>query len=213
MMNGVRFGTYHSYEDMSLVLNSKVIGEAPIKEKTVDIEGGHGVLDYTEFFGEAKYGRRTLVFNFQSIVPQKRFPELYSEVQNALHGKKMNIILDEDTDFYYRGRLSVGDWTKDLNVGAVIITADCDPWKYKKDITRVLRTVSGAAQIILPNLRMRTVPTITTSAEMSFVYKGSSVTAGPGTFTIPVLELTAGNNPVSVSGNGTVSFEYQEGGL
>lgn len=212
-MNCVRFGTYHSYEDLSLVLNSKTIGEAPVKEKIVDIEGGHGVLDYTEFFGEPKYGRRTLVFNFQSIVPQERFPELYSEIQNALHGKKRKIILDEDTDFYYCGRLSVGEWTKDRNVGVVTITAECEPWKYKKDITRVSRTVSGTAQIVLPNLRMRVVPTITASAEMSFVYMGSSVTAGPGTFAIPVLELSAGNNPVSVSGNGTVSFEYQEGGL
>ncbi len=212
-MNGVRFGTYHSYEDMSLVLNSKVIGGAPVKEKTVEIEGGHGVLDYTEYFGEPKYGRRTLVFDFQSILPQEGFPALYSEIQNVLHGRKAKIVLDEDTDFYYYGRIYVGDWTKERNVGAVTITADCAPWKYKKDITRVSRTVSGTARIVLPNLRMRAVPTITASAEMSFAYRGSSVTAGPGTFTIPVLELGAGDNPVEVSGSGTVSFEYQEGGL
>lgn len=37
-MNGVTFGSKHSYTDYNLILKSKTIGVASVKTKTVDIE-------------------------------------------------------------------------------------------------------------------------------------------------------------------------------
>lgn len=212
-MNGVKFGTYHSYDDMSLLLIEKVIGNAPIKEKTVKVEGGHGVLDYTEYFGEPKYDRRTLSFVFKSIINQTQFLMQYSEIQNAIHGRRLKIILDEDPDYYYIGRIEVGEWKKDKNVGEVTIKADCEPWKYKKNTTIVTQTVNGSAILLLTNQRKRAVPTITATADMSFSFNGTVTAAQAGTFIIPTLELVEGSNSVTVSGTGIVTFEYQEGGL
>lgn len=212
-MNGVTFGSKHSYTDYGLILQSKTIGAATVKTKKVDIEGGHGSLDYTAFFGEPKYNNRTLAFTFISKMRPLEFVSSYSELQNALHGQKVDIILDEDSDYHYVGRLSVGDYSTSNKTPTFTISADCEPFKLKNAITVVTQEVSGSATITLSNMRKKVVPTITTDAEMTIVFGGRSTTASAGTFTIPTLELSEGDNTVTVSGTGTITFSYQEGGL
>ena len=99
--------------------------------ETVEIPGGDGVLDLTEFFDEIKYKNRTLSFEFTTQVPTEQFMEQFSKVQNALHGQKMNIILTEDPDWYYIGRISVSEWKADRNIGKLTIDCDCDPYKHR----------------------------------------------------------------------------------
>lgn len=212
-MNQIKFGTYKSYDDLYLICTKKTIGSPTVKESTVEVEGGDGVLDYTEYFGDVKYSSRQLRFEFESLVPQSQFPELYSAVLDALHGKKVQIVLDEDSDFYYVGRLSVSDFTNNRGIGSIKIDCDCDPYKYKKNATTVSKAVSGSLEITLPNLRKRVVPTITSSATMTFAFGGRTIQHNAGTFIIPTLELVKGNNTVTVTGTGNVSFTYQEGRL
>lgn len=212
-MNGVTFGSKHSYTDYGLILKSKTIGAATVKTKTVDIEGGHGSLDYTAFFGEPKYNNRTLTFTFASTKRPLSFIQSYSDLMNSLHGQKMKIILDEDPNYHYVGRLSVGDYSTSGKIPTITVTADCEPFKYKNTMTTVSRTVSGSASITLPNMRKKVVPTITTTAEMTIVFGGRTSTMAAGTFVIPTLELTEGDNVVTVTGTGNITFKYQEGGL
>lgn len=80
-------------------------------------------------------------------------------------------------------------------------------------MTTVSRAVSGSASITLPNMRKKVVPTITTTAEMTIVFGGRTSTMAAGTFVIPTLELTEGDNVVTVTGTGNITFKYQEGGL
>ena len=82
-MNQIKFGTYKSYDDLYLICTKKTIGSPTVKESTVEVEGGDGVLDYTEYFGDVKYNNRQLKFEFESLVPQSQFPELYSAVLDA----------------------------------------------------------------------------------------------------------------------------------
>ena len=212
-MNGVTFGSKHSFTDYGLILKSKIIGAATVKTKKVDIEGGHGSLDYTAFFGEPKYNNRPLTLNFESKERTADFVSTYSVIQNDLHGQVFDIILDEDPDFHYVGRLSVGDYSTANKIPALTITGDCEPYKLKNTITTVSQAVSGTATITLSNMRKKVVPTITTDAEMTIVFGGRSTTASAGTFTIPTLELSEGDNIVTVSGTGNITFKYTEGGL
>lgn len=212
-MNGVTFGSKHSYTDYNLILKSKTIGAATVKTKTVDIEGGHGSLDYTAFFGGPKYNNRTLTFTFASTKNPLSFIQSYSDLMNSLHGQKMKIILDEDPNYHYVGSLSVGDYSTSGKIPTVTVTANCEPFKYKNTMTTVSRAVSGSASITLPNMRKKVVPTITTTAEMTIVFGGRTSTMAAGTFVIPTLELTEGDNVVTVTGTGNITFKYQEGGL
>lgn len=213
MMNQITFGTYRSYDDLYLILNSKTIGSPAPKRNTIDIEGGDGVLDLTEVFGRVSYENRTLNFNFSTVVVPSQFMTLFSSIQDALHGKRMKITLDEDSNFYYMGRLTVSEFSNEKNIGKINIECDCDPYKYKQNVTVVSQAVNGSATITLQNLKKRVVPTITTNASMTFTFGGTSITHSAGTFKLPTLELVEGANTVTVSGTGNVSFSYQEGGF
>lgn len=213
-MNQINFGNYKSYDDLYLVCNKKTIGSPTPKVNTISVEGGDGVLDFTEFFGDVKYNNRILTFEFTSMVHPSDFLELNSRILDLLNGQKMPIILDEDADFYYMGRLTVSDPTKEANViDKINITADCEPYKYKVNETVVTQAISGTTTITLKNMRKRVVPTITSDAKFTFVFGDKTATVNAGTFMIPELELVAGDNVVTVTGTGNITFTYREGGL
>lgn len=212
-MNQISFGKYKSYDDLCLICVKKTIGSPAAKTATVAVEGGDGVLDYTEYFGDVKYDNRTLSFEFESIVPQPQFPELYSAILDALNGKKAKIVLDEDAEFYYVGRINVSEFSNNKGIGSVSIDCDCEPYKYKHNKTVVSESIDGSATIALENMRKRTVPTITSDAAMTFEIGGRTVQHNAGTFVIPTLELDEGINTVTVTGTGNVTFIYQEGRL
>lgn len=215
-MKGVTFGSLHSYNDLKLILTSKEIGSPAVKERKIDIEGADSSIDLTDFFGEAKYEDVTHKFDFSTIVPQAQFLSLFSSVKNALHGKKMRIILDGDPLFYYVGRVKVSSFTNEKNVGMISVECDCEPYKYKLQPTSVSVTVNGTQAITLTNGRKRAVPevTISTDSSLNIVYQTSNVwDLGRGSYTLPELELTEGENIVTARGTGTITFKWQEGDL
>lgn len=209
-MKGITFGDLHSYRDLKLILIEKEIGAPHVKTKLLEIEGADGSLDLTDFFGEPKYGDVTHKFTFSTIVPRSDFLTQYSNIKNALHGKKLRIILDDDPGFYYVGRCYVSSFTNERNIGTVSIECECEPYKYQLTKTVVTHAVDGTDTIVLTNSRKRAVPTITASAPMTIVFGDGSWAKSAGTFVIPELELFAGANNVTVTGKGTITFTWQE---
>jgi hypothetical protein len=215
-MKGIRFGSFHSYRDFHLILKPKEMAAPAVKVRKIDIEGADSSLDYTDFFGEAKYENVTQKFDFSTTVPQSEFLSLYSQIKNALHGKKMRIILDDDPLFYYLGRVSVSPFTTDRNIGLVSIECDCEPYKMKLQPTIMSVTVNGTDNIVLTNSRKRAVPEvlIETDSSLNIVFRESNIwDLGSGSYTLPELELVEGENIVTVTGSGTITFTYQEGSL
>lgn len=208
-MKGIRFGDMHSYDDLKLILSSKEMGSPAVKSKKLDIEGSDSALDLTDFFGEPKYEDVTHKFQFSTIVPYSEFMTLFSTIKNAIHGKKMRIILDDDPLFYWMGRCYVSGFTNERSIGQVQVECDCEPYKYKLEKTVVTQAVSGTQVISLTNGRKRAVPTITTTAAMTIAFGGGTWTNSAGTYTIPELELVQGENTVTVTGTGTITFTWQ----
>lgn len=212
-MKGIKFGNYHSWDDFSLILNGKEIEAPSPKVETVDIPGGDGVLDYTEYFGGVKYNNRKLKFNFSTIVSQSEFLDLFSAIQNAIHGQKMKIILDDDPDFYYFGRVTVDSWKADKNVGKITIECDCEPYKYKLNKTTVTNVVTDSAELTFANSRKPAVPAITLTAAAQISFSGSTYALGAGTTTSGEIVFSQGNNVLTITGSTTITVEYQEGEL
>lgn len=212
-MKGITFGAFHSYEDLHLILNAKEIGSPNVKTRKIDIEGAHSTLDYTDFFSEPKYDDVKHKFQFSTIVPQSQFLSLFSAVKNALHGKKMRIILDDDPSFYYVGRPHVSSFTNEKGVGIITVEAECEPFKYKLLKTVVIATVTDSMTVSLTNSRKRVVPEVVIEGGIRIEYKGNVWDLGSGSFTLPELELVEGENPVTLTGTGTITFTYQEGSL
>lgn len=212
-MKGITFGQYHSFNDFHLILKPKEMASPAVKVRKIDIEGADSSLDYSDYFGEPKFEDVTHKFDFSTTVPPSEFLSLYSQIKNAIHGKKMRIILDDDPLFYYLGRVSVLPFTTDRNIGLVSIECDCEPYKMKLELTSVSVTISGTDNIVLANSRKRAVPEITTTAAMTIVFGEFTWAVEAGTFTLPELELLEGENTVTVTGSGTITFTYQEGSL
>ena len=215
-MKGIKFGSYHSYNDFQLILASKTIGTPSPKTETIDIPGGDGVLDLTEFFGETKYGNRNLSFEFSSMVSSSEFMSQFSTVQNALHGKKMKIILDDDPGWQYTGRISVSEWKADRNIGKLVVDCDCEPYKYQISPTVLTKSISGSQTITLTNTRKRVVPEVkvTSGSGLTVTFGSGSVwTLSSGSYLLPEMELVEGNNLVTVTGTGSITFTYTQGTL
>lgn len=212
-MKGIRFGDYHSYDNFNLILSTKTIGTPSPKTETIDIPGGDGVLDLSDFFGEVKYNNRELSFEFATMVPQSEFMDLFSTIQNAIHGQKMQIVLDDDAEWYYIGRISVSEWKAEKSIGRLTIDCDCEPYKIKRTETVVQAVVDGETSVILPNSKKTVVPTIDITGEISLTYGTNFYTLSAGRYDLPAVKLTEGENIVLLSGAGTATFTYRERGL
>ena len=213
-MNGVKFGDYHSYNDFSLILSSKTIGTPTPKTETIDIPGGDGVLDLTEFFGEVKYTNRQLSFEFSTIVSKEEFMESFSRVQNAIHGQKMQIVLDDDSEWFYFGRITVSEWKADKNIGKFTIDCDCEPYKTRLGDTEIFQMVEGTeTKVILPNGRKTVVPLIEITGNVNLTYGENFWALSAGIYELPALILQNGDNEIIVGGTGTAAFTYRERGL
>lgn len=212
-MKGIIFGSLHSFRDLRLILESKEMGAPQVKVNKIDIPGADSALDLTDFFGEPKYEDVKHKFQFTSIEPQETFLTQFSTIKNAIHGKKVRIILDDDPSFFYMGRCFVSSFTNDKGIGTVSVECECEPYKYKLAKATVSKAVNGTEVITLTNGRKRAVPEISIAADASLniVYQTYNIwDLGSGSYTLPDLELTEGENTVTVTGTGTITFTWQE---
>lgn len=211
-MKGVSFLGFHSYSDLHILLTGKEIGSPAVKRQTINIEGADGELDFTDFFGEPKYANVQHQFTFESIRPRNEQLQQFTDIKNKIHGKKGRIILDDDPSFFYVGRCSVSKYTNETNIGKISVECDCEPYKYKIAETVVTKTISGTETVSLTNSRKRAVPEVTITADgtINIVYGTNIWDLGAGSYTLPELELVEGDNAVTLTGTGTVTFTWQE---
>lgn len=154
-MKGVKFGKYHSYDDFGLVLTKIEIGIPEAKTSSVDIEGADGLIDTTNALTEiTHYKNRSLQFTFEKINDGIWYNKYLqsgtnlAKVVNVLHGKKMEIILDDDPSFYYMGRVSLTA-NSSRKIDSLVVSCDCVPYKY--NITESvfnLNITEGATQTL-----------------------------------------------------------------
>lgn len=170
-MNTVTFGNYRSYEDLHLLLNEKKIGTPAPKLEIIELPGGDGVIDMTEFFGEVKYKNRQLSFEFATIANKGLFLQVFTRVQNLLHGQKMDIYLSDD-DWYYTGRISVNEWKADKKIGKFSIDCDCEPYKHRYTAQTV--NLTGRNLIDLDAGTMTTAEWTKTATGYNYARNGST---------------------------------------
>lgn len=234
-MNGVTFGTKHSYTDLDLILSSKEIGMPEPKTETVDIPGADGELDLSETLSdEIKYKNRELKFTFTLLNALKRWSTKLSEVNNYLHGKKMRVIMDDDASFYYYGRCTVDSYASSKTLGTIIIKVDAKP--YKIDLNSLTEagedwlwdpfsfltgciytgsyTVDGSLTATLYCPGMPVSPTFTASTDMTITFDDTEYTLEANTeTTFYDIRLSAGENELTFTGTGTVTVTYEGGSL
>ena len=214
-MNTVYFNEYNSWEDFSLVLSSHTVEAPTTKVEKVDIPCANGDIDYTEYFGEVKYNNRKITLNFTTFGRAKELKERLSQFLNIVHGQRMNIIITDDSDFYYVGRVEVKTPTTEKNIMKIQVECDCEPYKYAVQETAIMRTLTNESVTIdCTNLKMTVIPTITVfSGTINVVFDTVTSQIGVGTWVHPDIIFTEGSNVLTARGTGVFEIRYREGGL
>lgn len=122
-----------TYNDWSLVPTTRPSVAPPVpKTKYVDIPGSNSQLDFsTSLTGYPVYQNRTGSWDFM-IDPDKNvkpWAELYSEVMDWLQGKEMCCILEDDQEWFYKGRFYVEKLNSQDKYTTITINYNVYPYK------------------------------------------------------------------------------------
>lgn len=215
-MKGVLFDEKHSYHDFGLVLNSKEITLPEPKTYLVDVPCADGSLDLSTALtgGDIKYKNRSIKLNFTVLRPWNQLETLRSTIANHLHGKIMKVIFDADFEFYYTGRCRISTFNTDTNPATLTIEVDAEPYKFDIMETVVEETVSGEKTIFIDEQKMKVVPTIAVSNDMTVTYKSKMHQLFAGDNIIPEIMLSsAEDNKLTFNGNGMLTIRFRGGEL
>jgi phage-related protein len=216
---GISFGDVHSYHDLNLLLSEVDIPPAQPKTTYVDIPGGDGSIDLTEAHGEVKYKDRNCSFTFTmnpaDDLSDSAFEEKKTEISNLLNGQVFKITLDKDEDYYFEGRCEVSEYLSDKRLHQIVVKATVKPYKYKQNVTTMKFELSEPGRTInIMNGRKAVSPSITCSDDDTvIVFNGATYNLSAGTHKVLDIRLTKGNNQMTISGAGMVTFSFQEADL
>ena len=139
--HSITIGEKNTWDDWHLVPTERPIVTPPaVKTEIIELIGGDGFLDLTtNLSGKPTYQNRTGSWDFYVInpgqvpssVPFKAWTALYSDIMGYLHGKKFDVILDDDPEWFYTGRLSVQEWSTGKTNSKIRINYNFEPYKRK----------------------------------------------------------------------------------
>ena len=198
MYYGVKFGTKHTLIDWGLymVKPPEISRPDPVTYE-VEIPGADGTLDLTESLtGEVVYRNRPIRFFFMSKIPILNWRALESEIANHLHGKNLDIICDDDPDYYWNGRCYLEEWSFKGRISYITIAATVYPYKWENDEASYGTTTAVGSQTL----------DVTTGEDIA---AGSLYTDFRfGTKEIPTLDLS-NINQLIISYTDTHSSDFQ----
>lgn len=216
MMRGVMFDNKHSFHNWRLMMRSRPIISPPTpKTMYVDVPGANGSLDLTDTLtGYTQYKNRKISFEFVVMAGRAEWPAIYSEIMDALHGKVVEIVFDDDPHYFYKGRVTVGSWEAENVMTAILtMTAEVEPFKTARFCDHSYRNlkVDGSLTVNVHGTCKPSVPSLTVSDDMHVSFMGNTYTLTAGENTLPEIVIRQGKNLLEFTGNGTVSIIYRGG--
>lgn len=212
---GFVFGDYDTAAH-GWTLTSWEFEEPELQEILVDVPGRpDGPLDLSDALtnGDPYYNSRGLTATFEcSDGTRDDRNALIYELVNALHGRRLGIILPDDQTRYITGRLAIKTEYSDMAHASVTVSATCAPWRYSIFDTRIERTMSSTArEVVLTNNGRKTlVPEVTVTGTVTLICGDTTWTLSSGTYKLPGLKLRTGSTIITYSGSGAVSFAFRE---
>lgn len=181
------------------------------------IPGKNGRLDLSEALGSVYYDDRTIQIDMTYAGDD--WHSDYEGFVSAYHGKKVQIKFANDPDWYWYGRLVVGEYSAKSH--KMTMSANVFPFRLSISETvvtaEITATTEGNAQTIaLTNDRMSVTPKVTVEGSTNGVHlKWGDLTATitNGNQYVTGLTLDEGTLNVLAWGDGTVTFTYRQGAL
>ena len=201
------------YAAWGLVLSEKDISPPHPQIYRVPVEGRDGTVDLSDWTGHVRFEDRTVKLTFSTMGGPAELADTLKRAQNALLGRRVQITLSTEPGSYYDGRCEAITTGTGRRLGQLSAEFTCAPYKLRKEETVVRREIDGSEDIELVNDRMPVIPVITVTAAMNITFGGTTFSLGVGTHRLSAVLLQEGNNAVSVTGTGTITFTYREGSL
>lgn len=166
---------------LRLISNGRLIINPPsVKTNYVDVAGKNGKLDMTEVLtGFPLYNNRTGTLNFivDNTVPgamtaydQSTWVDRYQNILEVIHGNEVQLTLDDDPDYFYKGRMSVNSWSSGNTWSQIALDYDFEPYKYSKSYMRLDITLTSDGEKSVKVTRAGTEePIFTTSDPVNLV--------------------------------------------
>lgn len=123
----------NSWNDLHLIplTRSSIVTPSP-SIKLVDIPGSNSRIDLTDLQpGGLKYGVRSGSWKF--AIDHYKYTDWHTAkktIENALNGKRLYCVLDDDLSSAYRGRFSVESWEPGVNYSSITIKYQLEAKRY-----------------------------------------------------------------------------------
>ncbi len=216
--------TYHTLDDWDFALgNNNYISEPEMETNYIDVPYRNGLIDAsTALTGRPIYKKRQLSFALGGERPRMGWDAVMSQIRNAIHGRTCRLTLDNDPNYYWRGRVFVENFDRFRGLGTFNLNvpiaepykisnySSADPWLWNPFsfvsgiITYQDAWIVNTSLIVgIPAGNMPTVPTFVVN---NLVGDTLSMTCNGITYS-----LTSGSNKfpeIMVGGDDVVEFTF-----
>ena len=231
--------TYHTLDDWDLALgNNNYIGDPEMETTYIQVPGRTGLIDASEVIsGRRIYKKRSLEFELGGIRDRLDWDGVISAFRNNIDGRVCRLTLDNDKNYYWRGRAYIRGFDRFRDLGTFSLAVPtADPYKYNKTssaepwlwdpfnfetdmITYIgAITVVGSASVTIPHGHMATSPELVvsdmTSPTFTVTSNGMTYPLTVGTNRVPSI-LVGGDTNVELefTGDAKVQIVYRSGSL
>lgn len=217
IFTGASINGEHSLHDWKCVINNEDVISSPEPNTLfLEVPGRNGRLDLTESLtGDVTYQNRELKLQLVKSTKANEWEAFCQDKYNRFHGKKVEVVFDEDPEHFFVGRATISETQRVRNAGSVLLVIDAEPYRYAKAETICTFTGAeeGVLQIELLNDRMWVSPEISVDVDCELVFGDITWKLLKGTQTVSGFVLTAGINKCQIRGAGSVTFTYRKGCL
>ena len=127
--------TFHTLDDWGFALgNNNYISDPEMETNYIDVPYRNGLIDAsTALTGRPVYKKRKLSFNLGGKRPRLSWDAVISRLRNNIHGRTCQLTLDNDPNYYWRGRVYLQDFDRFRGLGTFTLNVpDAEPYKYNK---------------------------------------------------------------------------------
>lgn len=231
--------TYHTLNDWGMALgNNNYIGEPEMETTYIKVPGRNGLIDASEAVsGRRVFTKRQLAFELGGEHPRLSWDGIISSFRNNIEGRICRLTLDNDKNYYWRGRVYIEDFDRFRELGTFTLAVpSAEPYKYSKtsssepwlwdpfnfntDVITYIGaiTVVGSETVTIPTGHMMTTPELVvsdkTSTDFTVTCDGATYNLTVGSNKIPAI-LVGGDSEVDLTftGSAKVQIVYRSGSL
>lgn len=225
---GFRYNDKHTKE-FRMILRERQAPTPEEKRITEDVPYMQGVYDFSMVFGERTYYNRSLTYVFEIYERDyERRKVNEAAIKNWLLNSDYAPLYDDfDRGYYYIAKCTSVDIQDEHSAGRQIVTINFDAYPFKisqypegHDIWDVFNfeldvsqpveyTINGTCEINILNIGLcSVVPIVTSSSSMKILKDGVLYNVPQGESKNDSFRLKIGENPMTVTGYGTIKFTF-----